>query len=102
MSLHVFQCSRVFSLHSSHACVYMCKCNHPHSRLFPPTLGRMVSGEDGVSFGFGCGGAGRAYNQDKENVQVKVGGGNSEGGDGAKISLGEGKAIVIRIETATS
>ena len=78
------------------------ECKHIYSRLFSPSWGRMLSGEDRVPFGFGYGGAGRAYNQDKENVQVKVGGGNSEGGDGAKISLGEGKAIVIRIETATS
>ena len=40
---------------------------------------------------------GSAYTSEKENANVKV----NHDGEGAKISLGDGKAIVIRIETAS-
>ena len=40
---------------------------------------------------------GSAYTSEKENTNAKV----SHDGEGAKISLGDGKAIVIRIETAS-
>jgi len=74
--------------------------------LFRDRIGRNTTGDDGLPYmvhgGAGGGGGGGRESRDKENrPNVVVAGAGGGGGEGTKMNLGDGKSIVIRIETAS-